>query len=78
MQIYAISQFLADAGLASPDCRILNPNHENYTAFLLQPQGEIEADATGVRNADRDLARRQFSAFLADAAAEDVGSSSYT
>jgi hypothetical protein len=67
MQIYPVTQLLSDAGFAAPELRILNPNYENYTALLLQPQGKIEADANGVRNADQDLARMQYSAFLADA-----------
>ena len=70
MQIYPIAQLVADAGLAAPELRVLNPNHENYTALLLQPEGDIEADTNGVRNADQDLARRQYSAFLAQAVAE--------
>jgi hypothetical protein len=67
MQIYPVTQLLSDAGFAAPELRILNPNYENYSALLLQPQGKIEADANGVRNADQDLARMQYSAFLADA-----------
>ncbi len=72
MQIHAITDLLSHAGFAAPDLRVLNPNHENYTALLLQPQGEIEADANGVRNADQELARKQYSAFLADAVAEQA------
>ena len=53
MQIYPITQLLTDAGFTAPDLRVLNPNHENYTALLLQPEGDIEADANGVRNADK-------------------------
>jgi len=72
MQIYSITQILSDAGLAAPDLRVLNPNHENYTALLLQPEGDIEADANGVRNADQVLARRQYAAFLSQAASEQT------
>jgi hypothetical protein len=70
MQIYPITRLLTDAGFAAPDLRVLNPNHENYTALLLQPEGDIEADTNGVRNADQDLARRQYAAFLAQAVSE--------
>src|SRR5262245_41722562 len=70
MQIYPITQLLTEAGFTAPDLHVLNPNHENYTALLFQPQGDIEADTTGVRNADQTLAHKQHSAFLADAASE--------
>jgi hypothetical protein len=72
MQIYSVTQLLADAGLTAPDLRVLNPNHENYTALLLQPQGKIEYDANGVRNADQELARKQYSAFLGDAVTQQA------
>jgi hypothetical protein len=67
MQITSVNQVLNEIGLASPFLYALVPNEKNYSALLLQPQGEIEADSSGVRNADRDLAVRQFSAFLHDA-----------
>lgn len=67
MQIMSVNQVLNEVGLAPPFLRALVPNQENYTALLLQPQGEIEADASGVRNANRGLAVTQFSAFLNDA-----------
>lgn len=70
MQIYSISQLLTEATIAVPALRVLNPNHENYTALLLQPEGDIEADANGVRNAEQELARRQYAAFLSQAVAE--------
>ncbi len=70
MQLFSITQLLSDAGISAPDLCVLNPNHENYTAFLLQPQGDIEADTNGVRNADPELARQQHAAFLADAVTE--------
>lgn len=41
---------------------------ENYATLLFQPLGDIEADANGVRNVNHEFARRQFSAFLRDAA----------
>ncbi|MBS0196257.1 MAG: hypothetical protein JSR77_05815 [Planctomycetes bacterium] len=70
MQLHSLSQMLTDASLAAPDLRVLNPNHENYTAHLLQPAGDIEADTHGVRNADQDLAGRQYTAFLRQAVSE--------
>jgi hypothetical protein len=72
MQLYAIAKLLADAGLAPPALQVLTPNHENYTALLLQPKGDIEADANGVRNADKAAASQQHAAFLSDAATEKV------
>ena len=70
MQIYAMTQLLTEAGFTAPDLLVLNPNHENYTALLFQPRGDIEADTSGVRNADQTRAHKQHSAFLADAASE--------
>jgi len=72
MQIYSLTTFLAEAGFSAPDLRVLNPNHENYSALLFQPQGDIEADTNGVRNTDHDLAHKQHSAFLNDAAKEHI------
>lgn len=68
MQIASVAETLAQFGLVPPDLNVLVPNHDNYTTLLLQPLGDIEADANGVRNSDHDFARRQFSAFLIDAA----------
>ncbi len=73
MQIYSMTQLLNESGFASPNLHVLNPNHENYTALLFQPHGDIEADTNGVRNTDRSLAQKQHSAFLNDAAAEKIG-----
>lgn len=67
MQLFSITQLLSCEGLADPDLRVLKPNNENYTALLLQPQGDIDADTNGVHNRDRELAKKQFSAFLQDA-----------
>ena len=58
---------LAPAGLDVPVLNALVPNVENYTVLLMQPQGRIEASVAGVRNLDRDLAKRQFGRFLNDA-----------
>lgn len=73
MQIYPMTQFLNESGFCAPDLHVLNPNHENYTALLFQPLGNIEADANGVRNADQSLAHKQHLAFLVDATTERVG-----
>jgi hypothetical protein len=70
MQIYPIAQLLKPAKIATPELCVLNPNHENYTALLFQPEGHIEADTMGVRNADQTLARRQYAAFLSQAVSE--------
>jgi len=67
MQITSVTQVLNQHGLATPQLRVLVPNRENDTALLLQPQGDIEADSDGVRNAVRDRAKRQFGAFVDDA-----------
>ena len=64
MNIRPISEILSPAGLGLPNINALVPNVVNYTAILLQPKGEIEASAAGVRNRDRDLALIQFRAFL--------------
>ena len=67
MQIVPATHLLTPAGLAEPSLRILIPTQDNYTTLLLQPQGNIDADANGVRHADHDLAQKQFRAFLDDA-----------
>src|SRR5262245_17812947 len=72
MQIHAITQLLLDRGVAAPELRVLHPNHENYSVLLFQPQGDIHADESGVRNLEPDLARQQHSAFLGDAAAGQI------
>ncbi len=72
MQIYSMTQLLSDAGFAAPDLNVLNPNHENYSALLFQPQGDIEGDTNGVRHANGTLATKQFSSFLEIAATEQV------
>src|SRR5262245_19581136 len=64
MEITPVIHALSPAGLVDPNLRALNPNHENYTALFLQPQGEIEADKKGVRHVDRKAASAQFRRFL--------------
>ena len=67
MNIKPVFEVLAQEGLAPPVLNALIPDVNNYKALLMQPHGNIEAGAAGVRNCDRGLARRQFGAFLADA-----------
>ncbi len=67
MDITPVSTVLAEVGFGSPVLNVLVPNEQNYTTLLMQPRGEIEGSAEGVRNRDRDLAKLQFSRFLEDA-----------
>jgi len=67
MQIRPVVEVLGAEGLAAPVINVLVPNETNYSALLMQPCGQIEASSLGVRNRDRDLARRQFGQFLGDA-----------
>jgi hypothetical protein len=67
MNITPVSEVLAPEGLVPPRLNALIPNANNYKALLMQPHGHIAAGAAGVRNSDRDLARKQFGAFIADA-----------
>ena len=67
MQITPVAEILGSVGLREPRLNALVPNEENYKVLLIQPQGEIDASDSGVRNRDRDLARRQFRLFLRDA-----------
>jgi hypothetical protein len=67
MQITPVSKVLASVGLDSPVLNVLLPDEDNYKVLLMQPQGGIEADTTGVRNRDRALSQRQFSEFLKEA-----------
>jgi hypothetical protein len=64
MKIVPISQILKPAGLGLPIINALIPSVDNYKATLLQPKGEIEANAAGVFNRDRALAANQFRKFL--------------
>jgi hypothetical protein len=72
MQTVAVAEVLAAEGLAPPGLNVLVPNEENYTALLMQPQGDIEISGAGVRNRDHTLADAQFGAFLRDARATDA------
>lgn len=67
MNITPVSEILELDGLDPPKLNVLIPNEYNYKALLMQPHGHIEAGAAGVRNRDRELAKKQFGAFLNDA-----------
>ena len=67
MNIIPVQEILAPNGFDVPTLNTLIPNVDNYTTLLMQPHGDIEVDAAGVRNFDRNLAEKQFSQFLSDA-----------
>jgi len=67
MQIEPVQGVLETAGFGVPTLNALSPNVHNYTTLLIQPHGDIEVDAAGVRSFDRELAKAQFGGFLADA-----------
>ena len=67
MEIVKVADILDANGLNEPVLNALLPNVDNYTALLMQPKGHIEASPAGVRNADRDLAKRQFAQLLNNA-----------
>ena len=67
MEIKQVAEVLVPDGLDAPVLNVLVPNESNYTVLLMQPHGQIEASAAGVRNRGRELARRQFGSFLHDA-----------
>jgi hypothetical protein len=45
MQTVAVAEVLAAEGLAAPVLNVLVPNEQNYSALLMQPQGDIEIRA---------------------------------
>lgn len=67
MRIVPVSEILTPAGLAEPEFSALLPTQDNYSALLIQPQGDITADEHGVRHTDTVLAGRQFRDFFAKA-----------
>jgi len=67
MQITAVAEALASEGVGPPVLNALVANEDNYTVLLMQPCGQIEASAAGVRNRDRVLAQKQFGEFVTDA-----------
>ncbi len=66
MQIKSVAEVLVSGGLGPPVLNALVPNESNYTVLLMQPDGDVETSAAGVKNRDRSLARRRFGRFLAD------------
>ena len=64
MDIKKVSNILLENALGTPILNALIPNEDNYTMLALQPHGDIEASAEGVRSRDRILATRQFGKFL--------------
>ena len=59
MVITAVKDVLAEHGLAEPTLSALVPDETNYTASLMQPRGQVEYGAAGVRNRDGELAKKQ-------------------
>ncbi|MBE0448704.1 MAG: hypothetical protein IBX64_11525 [Actinobacteria bacterium] len=64
MEIKPVADILLENALSTPILNALKPNEDNYTVLALQPKGDIEASAQGVRSWDRDLAANQFGKFL--------------
>jgi len=64
MEIKPVAELLLDNALETPILNALTPNEDNYTVLALQPNGDIEASAEGVRSRNRILATNQFSKFL--------------
>jgi hypothetical protein len=67
MEIIPVQKILKPEGFGLPKLNVLVPNIDNYSTLLMQPHGDIEADAQGVRSFDRELASAQFGQFLSDA-----------
>lgn len=67
MKIEKVEDVLATNFLGSPTLNVLTPDKNNYNILLFQPKGDIEADANGVRNRNRQLAFQQYGKFLEDA-----------
>ena len=64
MDITPVADILLENALGTPILNALISNEDNYTMLALQPHGDIEASAEGVRSRDRVLATRQFGKFL--------------
>jgi cytidine deaminase len=64
MEIIPVADILLKNALVTPLLNALIPNADNYKLLALQPHGDIEASADGVRNRDRILATSQFGKFL--------------
>lgn len=67
MDVIPVKEELLKEGLGDPILNALIPNSATYKVLLLQPHGDIEADASGIRNRDRTLATNQYGKFLEDA-----------
>ena len=67
VDIVSVNQVLAEHGLNAPSLNVLKPDAYNYSVHLFQPEGQIEANQSGVRNRDRARASAQFGEFLAEA-----------
>ena len=72
MKITPVIEMLTPAGLGLPSLRALVPNEDNYSVLLMQPRGQIEASAAGVRHQDRERANRQFRSFLDNACETNI------
>jgi hypothetical protein len=64
VEILEVSEVLAHHGLRQPELDVLVGDERNYRVWLMQPEGVIEATTAAVRNRDRELAQRQYAAFL--------------
>lgn len=67
MEIIPVREILEQARIGLPTLNVLVPNVDNYSTLLMQPHGDIEVGAQGVRSFDRGLATSQFSQFLSGA-----------
>jgi hypothetical protein len=67
MRIRSVTEVLLSEGFRAPMLNASSADVNNYTAFLMQPQGEIAASTAGVQNKHRILAKSQFGRFLANA-----------
>lgn len=64
MDIKNVADILLENTIGTPILNALIPNADNYKLLALQPQGDIEVSAEGVRSRNRDLATKQFGKFL--------------
>jgi len=67
MNFNAVADILAPHNFREPVLNALIPNENNYSVLLMQPNGQLEVAADGVRSRDRDLAKIQFRGFLENA-----------
>ena len=72
VQVISVDDILEESGFSPPHLRALVPDQANYKALLLQPEGNITADAAGVRNTNAKLADQQYAAFLRIATETDA------